>query len=92
MKEQIDELVKRLQEKEYGYTGHDGSNNTTTVLSRFGSSNEVTALRQVVAEWLHYYYQPCAVELEMLKAKLNIYEEIVKKSNFAPMITEPPKD
>jgi hypothetical protein len=92
MKEQIDELINRLKEKEYPYASHSGSGiDKMKVISGYRPAEE-TAIRQVVAEWLADYYQAGSVELETLKAKLAIYEEIVKKSNFAPMIPEPPKD
>ncbi len=85
MKEQIDDLVERLLRKTY----RSGSDNYEMPILHDKRNNETIAFRQVMSEWLQDHYQENSVQLEILKAKVMAYEEIIKKSTFAPFI-EPP--
>lgn len=79
----VDSLVDKLKSASYKSSGSYVSN--PTVLSSF-NKDELAAARQAIAEWLQDNHNDLAVENESLKQKLFICNEIISKSNFAPMI------
>jgi carbamate kinase len=92
MKYQIDDLVSRLKDKKYEYPSLSGSgSHESTVLSNFNKNEEI-ALRQVVQEWILDHYEKNHIDVESMKTKISIYEEIVKKSNFQTMVSPQTKE
>ena len=85
----VDSLVNKLKNANYkssgSYTGD------LTVLSGY-NKEEIAAARQAIAEWLQDNHNDLAVENEALKKKLSICNEIISKSNFAPMIVPPVRE
>ena len=80
--EMIDSLVNKLKSASYESSSEYTSN--LTVLSSY-NKNEIAAARQAISEWLQDNHNHLAVENEALKQKLFICNEIISKSNFAPM-------
>ena len=90
MQAEIDDLIERLIKKEYE-SSHGGKSYMTNVLSRY-TPNEINAVRQVVSEWLQDHYQNQAVNYAVMEAKINAYEEMIKKSTFAPFVETKPSE
>ena len=78
----VDSLVNKL--KSAGYKSSGSYTGDLTVLSGY-NKDEIAAARQAIAEWLQDNHNDLAVENEALKQKLFICNEIISKSNFAPM-------
>lgn len=87
--EMVDNLVNKL--KSAGYKSSSSYVGDLTVLSNH-NKEELAAARQAIAEWLQDNHNDLAVENEALKQKLSICNEIISKSNFAPMIVPPVRE
>ena len=85
----VDSLINKL--KSTGYKSSSSYVGDLTVLSSF-NKEELAAARQAIAEWLQDNHNDLAVENEKLKQKLFICNEIISKSNFAPMIVPPVRE
>jgi hypothetical protein len=77
----IDDLINRFHKAEY-QTALSGNNHTFTVLNSC-SKNEEAAIRSVVAQWMQDNFIKQIQEIESLKAKIFVYEVIIKKTNFS---------
>tara|TARA_B100000700_G_scaffold202549_1_gene222738 strand:+ start:1466 stop:1747 length:282 start_codon:yes stop_codon:yes gene_type:complete len=85
----VDSLVNKL--KNASYKSSSSYVGDLTVLSGF-NKEELAAARQAISEWLQDNHNDLAVENEKLKQKLFICNEIISKSNFAPMIVPPVRE
>ncbi|MBB66892.1 MAG: hypothetical protein CMP19_05100 [Rickettsiales bacterium] len=85
----VDSLVDKLKNANYKSSGSYVRD--LTVLSGF-NKEELAAARQAISEWLQDNHNDLAVENEKLKQKLFICNEIISKSNFAPMIAQPVRE
>jgi len=79
--EQIEKLVKELVKKEVDYTSYDGRKSKTVLIER-GSE---TILEQIIKQHL---LDNRDEKLGILEAKIFMYEEIISKSTFAPMLVK----
>lgn len=80
---QVDEIIEKFKNTKYS-----SDNTDLPILSSQYSKNEETAIRQVLLEWIQDNFNQNYIEQETLKQRIMILEEIVKKSNFRPMIEE----
>lgn len=89
----IDDLIKRFRETEYE-SNLSGRTTKLPILSDFSKSEE-HAIRAVVSAWLQDHVLEGITETAVLKAKVQFYEECMRKSTFAPFVeprtTEEPK-
>lgn len=79
--QQIEKLVKELCKKEITYRDYEGKNSSTNLVWR---GNE-TIVEQIVRQHL---LDNRDEKLGVLEAKVFVYEEMIAKSTFAPMIVE----
>jgi hypothetical protein len=82
---QIDKLVKELCNKKVKYKSYDGSMSETTLIER----NNETILEQIIRQHL---LDNRDEKLGALEAKVFVYEEIIAKSTFAPMLVNKEKE
>jgi hypothetical protein len=80
----IEKLVKELCKKEVTYKSYDGSTSKTTLVFR---DNE-TILEQIIRQHL---LDNRDEKLGVLEAKVFVYEEMIAKSTFAPMLVKEEK-
>jgi hypothetical protein len=83
MMQVIDDLIKKMKSAKYEY-GFRGGNESSTLLYGHGTAEQV--MRQILLEFIQQNTNDIAVENSQLKQRVFILEEIVKKSNFAPLI------
>jgi len=79
--QQIEKLVKELIKKEVDYRSYDGKMSKTVLIER-GSE---TILEQIIRQHL---LDNRDEKLGALEAKVFVYEEMIAKSTFAPMLVE----
>lgn len=79
--QQIEKLVKELCKKEITYKDYEGKNSSTNLVWR---GND-TIVEQIVRQHL---LDNRDEKLGVLEAKVFVYEEIIAKSTFAPMLVE----
>lgn len=77
--QQIEKLVKELCNKKVKYKSYDNSMSETTLIER----NNETILEQIIRQHL---LDNRDEKLGMLEAKVFMYEEMIAKSTFAPML------
>lgn len=77
--EQIEKLVKELVKKEVDYKSYDGKMSKTSLIER-GSG---TILEQIIRQ---HILDNRDEKLGVLEAKVFVYEEMIAKSSFAPML------
>ncbi len=77
----IEKLVKELCSKKVKYKSYDGSMSETTLIER----NNETVLEQIIRQ---HILDNRDEKLGILEAKVFVYEEMIAKSTFAPMIVE----
>lgn len=81
--EQLTEsLLNKLMVTKYG--------NDSTILSNFNRERTLAA-QSSIHQWLTDNLNNTVIELEQYKQRVMFLEEMVKKSNFAPMIDNSPK-
>lgn len=84
----IDQIINKFKETEFRSSG---ASCTIPILSRF-SPDEEAVMRSVLSSWI----QDCFIEelkqVAELKAKIMVYEEVIKKSNFAPFVKQIDKE
>jgi len=81
---QIEKLVKELCNKKVKYKSYDGSMSETTLIER----NNETILEQIIRQHL---LDNRDEKLGVLEAKVFVYEEMINKSTFAPMLVKEEK-
>ena len=79
--QQIEKLVKELCSKKVKYKSYDGSMSETTLIER----NNETVLEQIIRQ---HILDNRDEKLGVLEAKVFVYEEMIAKSTFAPMLVE----
>lgn len=79
--QQIEKLVKELCNKKVKYKSYDGSMSETTLIER----NNETVLEQIIRQ---HILDNRDEKLGVLEAKVFVYEEMIAKSTFAPMLVE----
>ena len=79
--QQIEKLVKELCNKKVKYKSYDGSMSETTLIER----NNETVLEQIIRQ---HILENRDEKLGVLEAKVFVYEEMIAKSTFAPMLVE----
>lgn len=77
--EQIETLINELCNETVKCKSYDGSTYDTTLIER----NSKTILKNII---MQHVLTNRDEELAMLKAKVFVYEEVISKSNFAPML------
>lgn len=77
--EQIEKLVKELCSKKVKYKSYDGSMSETTLIERHNES----VLEQIIRQ---HILDNRDEKLGVLEAKVFMYEEMIAKSTFAPML------
>ena len=77
--EQIEKLVKELCKKEITYKDYEGKNSSTNLVWR---GNDII-VEQIVRQHL---LDNRDEKLGVLEAKVFVYEEMINKSTFAPML------
>ena len=82
---QIDKLVKELCNKKVKYKSYDGSMSETTLIEK----NNETILEQIIRQHL---LDNRDEKLGVLEAKVFVYEEMIAKSTFAPMLVKEEKE
>ena len=82
--EKIEKLVKELCSKKVKYKSYDGSWNETNLIER----NNETVLEQIIRQHILDGHDE---KLGILEAKVFMYEEMISKSTFAPMLIEKEK-
>lgn len=82
---QIEKLVKELCNKKVKYKSYDGSMSETTLIER----NNETVLEQIIRQHL---LDNRDEKLGVLEAKVFVYEEMIAKSTFAPMLVKEEKE
>jgi len=75
----MEELIDKLLKKKVEVKSYDGGTHKTDLVHREGKNIFEAIIRE-------YLLDNRDSELATLKAKVFMYEEIIKKSNFAPMI------
>jgi len=79
--QQIEKLVKELVKKEVDYRSYDGKMSKTSLIER-GSE---TILEQIIRQ---HILDNRDEKIGALEAKVFVYEEMINKSTFAPMLVE----
>jgi hypothetical protein len=79
--QQIEKLVKELVKKEVDYRSYDGKMSKTSLIER-GSE---TILEQIIRQ---HILDNRDERIGTLEAKIFVYEEMINKSTFAPMLIE----
>jgi len=83
--EQIEKLVKELCKKEITYKSYDGTNSKTNLV---WTGND-TIVEQIIRQHL---LDNIDEKLGILEAKVFMYEQIISKSTFAPMLESKDKN
>lgn len=76
----VDDLLERLSNQSY-----QASYGVTEVLSSY-DKNRTNAARTCILGWVNDNFVNQISEIETLKAKVFVLEEMIKKSTFAPML------
>ena len=79
--QQIENLVKELCKKEITYKSYDGTTSKTNLIWR----DNDTIVEQIIRQHL---LDNRDEKLGVLEAKVFVYEEMIAKSTFAPMLVE----
>ena len=83
-------LIKDICDAEYEYKDYNGKQVKSSIVSRFDSNADAkkVAIEKVVYEWANRQISEFEKDKRIgeLEAKCYVYEHIIQKSNFAPMI------
>ena len=84
-------LIEDICDAEYEYKSYDGKKVKSSIVSRFDSDSgnaKKAAIEKVVYEWANSQITEFAKDKRIaeLEAKCYAYEQIIQKSNFAPVI------
>lgn len=77
--EKIQELFENIFSLKYNWSGSSGDNYTSDVIRKEGRNNVENIIRSFLLDNRDE-------KLGTLEAKVFMYEQIISKSNFAPMI------
>ena len=87
MQEQkIKELVKDLCTKKITYRDYEGKNSTTNLIWRENETIVEQIIRQYALDSRDDEFVELKSKIGLLEAKVFMYEQIISKSNFAPMV------
>ena len=87
----IDDLIAKMKATSYEYVGYKGDKSKLQLLSSYDKNAE-QAMRQIILEFIQQNTNGIQVENSQLKQRIFILEEVVKKSNFAPLLLSTPKE
>ena len=79
--ENIKNLVQELLNKKVDYVDYEGKHSKMNLI--WDKENSKQILEQIITQHILYNRDSRIAELE---SKVFMYEEIIKKSNFAPMV------
>jgi hypothetical protein len=81
MEQKLEELLENLFNLKYNWTAHSGGNKyTSDVIAKDGR----LAVQEIIRKFVNENRDN---EIGILRAKVFMYEEIISKSNFAPLIS-----
>jgi hypothetical protein len=81
MEQKLEELLENLFSLKYNWTSHSGGNKyTSDVIAKDGR----LAVQEIIRKFVNENRDN---EIGILRAKVFMYEEIISKSNFAPLIS-----
>ncbi len=83
-------LIEDICDAEYEHKNYKGEKEKSSIISRFDSNADAkkAAIEKVVYEWANSQITEFAKDKRIaeLEAKCYAYEQVIQKSNFAPMI------
>lgn len=83
--EKVSQLMYELKKLTYNWTS-SGSSYTSKVINKEGVDRVEQVIRAFLLDNRDDEFIKLKTEIAMLESKVFMYEEIISKSNFAPMI------